>query len=91
MSDTTPGPWKHRHEWEVEAEDGQPIATCETYEDAQLIALVPEMTTMIRDQHKAIDYLLARLIALDKRFMPTQCAVWPVVVQGKALLDKIGG
>lgn len=105
MSDTTPGPWDWMavganasggHHLYVIDSTRRKIAALwgkaeEKKANAELIVTAPEMKTMIRDQHNAIDYLLARLIELDKEFMPTKCSVWPVVVQGKALLDKIGG
>lgn len=50
-----------------------------------------EVLAACEAQHKAIDWLLARLIELDRGFMPTKSPVWPMLLQGNAAIAKARG
>lgn len=50
MTASTPGPWVQRagHPCDVEAPDTGHVATCETAEDARLIAAAPELRAALQ-------------------------------------------
>lgn len=65
------------------------VAVVPSLVNARLIAAAPDLLAACQAQHKAIDYLLARLITLDDSFRPTQCAeAWPAAVAGNAAIQK---
>jgi hypothetical protein len=43
MTQHTPGPWIVAGEWDVESPEHGQVATCETHEDARLIAAAPDL------------------------------------------------
>lgn len=56
--------------------------------NAHLIAAAPELLEACKAQHRAIDLLMARLIALDPEFMPTKSNIWPAVVLGSEAIAR---
>ena len=42
-------------------------------------------------QHRALDWCLARLIRLDRTFMPSQSPIWPILLQGNAAIAAAQG
>jgi hypothetical protein len=42
-------------------------------------------------QHKAIDWLMSRLIERDPGFLPSHSPAWPAVVEGDAAIKKARG
>lgn len=51
---------------------------------------VEELIAAAKDQHRAIDWLMARLIATDPEFMPSQSPIWGAVVRGKSAIELAG-
>lgn len=39
------------------------------------------------EQHRAIDWLLAKIIGLDPTFFPSHSPAWPAVVQAHAAIE----
>lgn len=62
-----------------------------SFANARLIAAVPELLEALEGEHQAIDWLMARLIELDPKFLPTKSPVWARLVAGKAAIDKATG
>lgn len=61
-------------------------------DDALLVNAAPELLAACRDQHRAIDMLMARLIALDETFMPTKSGpIWAAVERGHAAVNAATG
>lgn len=60
-------------------------------EDARLIAAAPELLAACQAQHRAIDILMAKLIALDSGFMPTKSAAWEACILGHSAITKATG
>lgn len=52
--------------------------------DKRLIAAAPDLLNAVEKQHRAIDWLLSRLIMADPTFLPTKSAVWPLLVDASA-------
>ncbi len=48
-----------------------------------------EMLAALKDQHGAIDSLLARVIGLDSTFRPTKCPEWALLVKANDVIRKI--
>lgn len=59
--------------------------------NARLFAAAPELLSALQDEHKALDWLMARLIELDPKFMPTKSPIWPALVAGNAAIGKVTG
>jgi hypothetical protein len=60
--------------------------------NTHLLKAAPELLQACREQHRAIDLLMARLIALDKTFMPTASgAIWDATVKGHAAIEAATG
>lgn len=51
----------------------------------------PVLVQAVQAQHQAIDALLARVIQLDPKFMPSESAAWSAVKQGQAALAAAMG
>lgn len=101
----TPGPWRvsdferraggvTRHvmgadDFAVAYLDGRSAEEHEA--NARLIAAAPEMLAALKEQHEAIDILLAMLIQRDQTFMPSRSVVWPKLLQGRAAIEKAEG
>ena len=49
------------------------------FSNAQLIVTAPKLLEALEQQHKAVDWLLARVIELDNDFKPTKSPVWDVI------------
>ena len=94
----------HGAVWEETPDRIQMIAQCalktlsvEEFEhNAQLIATAAnvheELLEACELYHRAIDILFARLIPLDKTFLPSQSGLpWEAIVKGKAAMDKAKG
>ena len=47
-----------------------------------------ELLEACKGQHKAIDWLLARLITLEKNFYPSKSPVWKYLVAGNEAITK---
>lgn len=45
---------------------------------------------LIKEQHRALDWLLARMIILDPTFMPSKSYVWPTVEKAAAVIREAG-
>lgn len=56
--------------------------------NARLIAAAPELFAACEADHKAMDWLLARVAELDPTFMPSKSPVWPAVTQNRAAIRK---
>lgn len=67
---------------------GNLIAESVAPENIPLIGAAPELLQALQGEHGAIDWLMARLIALDPQFMPSQSPVWPHIVAGNAAIAK---
>lgn len=91
----TPAPWKRfdtRDYAEIISEPEQcGVAMVARKNDADLISAAPDMLAALQAQHTALDLLLAILITRDPKFMPTQSAAWPALVQGNAAIAKATG
>jgi hypothetical protein len=54
-----------------------------------------EILAAMKAQHLAIDHLMAMLIDTERlgntrtRFMPTQSAIWPLLLEGKRVIDAL--
>jgi hypothetical protein len=48
-----------------------------------------KVLTALKDEHEAIDWLLARLCTLDRTFFPSESPIWPTVERGAALLREM--
>lgn len=57
--------------------------------NARLFAAAPDLLAAARAQHKALDWMMARLIELDPTFMPTKCAHWPAIVAGNEAINQV--
>ncbi|MDN7724897.1 hypothetical protein ACS0Y7_33120 [Burkholderia gladioli] len=57
-----------------------------------LIAAGADLLRAVRLQHRVIDMLLARMVELDRSFMPTKSEVWPLIIEANAVevLAKVG-
>ncbi|MDC6133604.1 hypothetical protein PPH41_38620, partial [Burkholderia gladioli] len=57
-----------------------------------LIAAGADLVRAVRLQHHVIDMLLARMVELDRSFMPTKSDVWPLIIEANAVevLAKVG-
>lgn len=42
---------------------------------------------VVRQQHAAIDWLMAKVVSLDPTFMPTTSPIWPAAEAGFAIID----
>lgn len=49
-----------------------------------------QLVDAVRQQHKALDTLMARLIQLDPEFMPTKSGLWSALQAGNAALAAAG-
>ncbi len=74
------------------------IAVCGRADDRQsqidcdLIATAPDLLEACEAQHKAIDFLLARLAMLDPTFFPSQSGQpWEAVTKGHVAIAKARG
>lgn len=67
----------------------------EDFDDAkrngQILAAAPEMLETIKEQHKALDWLLAVAIEHVPGFLPTKSLAWPAVVKGHEIVKKLEG
>jgi hypothetical protein len=54
-------------------------------------ACYPELLEALKESHKAIDWLMARLIQLDPLFMPTKSPIWNSVVNNSEIIAKAEG
>lgn len=52
--------------------------------------LVAKLAAAVKDQHAAIDHLMARLVELDPKFRPSTSPVWKAVTAGREALDAVG-
>lgn len=69
-----------------------PTFTVEEMErHARLSAASPELLAACKEQHEAIDWLLARLTERAPEFMPSASPAWPALLQGNAAIDKAEG
>ena len=97
----TPGPWviyEETYDNEVIARgiqgaDGLGLNYGEEYElfskaNAHLIAAAPKMLEALEKQHKAVDWLLARVIELDSDFKPTKSPVWDAVTEAYEIMKE---
>lgn len=50
-----------------------------------------ELVEVCREQHDAIDILMATIIRLDPNFMPTRSGLWGTVTRTVAVLAKVEG
>jgi hypothetical protein len=57
----------------------------------RLRATAPELLAALKAEHRAADWLLARLIELDPSFRPTQSPVWAAIAEGSAAIAKATG
>jgi hypothetical protein len=77
------------------ADMGQPAVVGDSYSaviahvDARLAAH-DDLVKALQGEHKACDWLMARLIALDPNFMPTKSPVWKYIEQGSEALSAAG-
>ncbi len=99
----TPGPWTYQENSDaythiVRAAENRFI--CQLAQDtsgvaegdARLIATAPELLEVCEAQHKAIDFLLARLAMLDPTFFPSQSGQpWEAVTKGHVAIAKARG
>jgi hypothetical protein len=61
-------------------------------DDALLVNAAPALLKACQDQHRAIDMLMARLIMLDKTFMPTESGpIWEAARKGYAAINAATG
>ena len=58
--------------------------------NAKVLAAASDLLLACQMQHDALDILMARLIELDNRFLPTQSGAWPAVMAGAGALRKAG-
>lgn len=75
------------HDWGID----WPVGTVQhdmTAANARLIAAAPDLLEACQRQHRAIDTLMAMLIAFDTGFMPSQSSVWPDLLAGNAAIAK---
>lgn len=99
----TPGPWNvqwgressypigiHNRLVNVVTSMGRK-ASAEASANAHLIAAAPDLLAACEAQQLAIDHLMAKLIALDDDFMPTESKAWSAVVQSNAAIAKATG
>lgn len=52
--------------------------------------LETELLDLVVEQHKAIDHLMAVLVARDDSFMPSKSRVWPTVVKASDMMKRLG-
>ena len=91
MNKHTPGPWRIEYDpyCHVRSDAGCVLASDYTTEaNARLIAAAPDLLAAVKAQHDALDILLAMLVQLDPKFMPTQSRAWPALLQGNAAIAK---
>lgn len=68
---------------------GAPEGIDECVANAHLIAASPDLYEACRVQHDAIDFLFAKLIALDKNFFPSKSGQpWSAIIQGNKAVAK---
>lgn len=60
-----------------------------TFADGVMRDFAPELFDACKQQHKAIDTLLAMLIEKVPGFLPTQCPVWESVVNGNSVIEAV--
>jgi hypothetical protein len=48
-----------------------------------------EVLKAMKQQHDAIDHLLALLIMWDKEFMPTKSVAWPAMIEGNRIIKLL--
>lgn len=48
-----------------------------------------EILAAMKGQHRAIDCLMAMLVAKDSRFMPTKSGLWPLLLEGKRVIEAL--
>ena len=48
-----------------------------------------EILSALKDQHKAIDWLLAKVIASEKDFYPSKSPVWPLLLHGNKVINAL--
>ena len=51
----------------------------------------PELLDALVKAHQQADLLLAMVVTLDKKFMPSQSSIWPEFVRRAELIQKHGG
>lgn len=61
------------------------------FANAELIVAAPALLQTVKDQHQAIDILMAMLIDAKTGFLPSKFSMWPTVVAADALVKKIEG
>jgi len=47
-----------------------------------------ELREALKDEHKACDWLMARLIEADNKFRPTKSPIWESIVNGSEVIAK---
>ncbi len=77
--------------WDDATNTGFHLSGIMNEDDARCMVAAPEMLAALKAQHEAIDILMAMLIPLDEKFMPTKSRIWPMLLQGKAAIDKAEG
>ena len=68
------------------------LREAEEVANAKLIAAAPDLLASCKAQHEAIDRLFARLILLDKHFLPSESGQpWEALVRGNQAIAKAVG
>jgi hypothetical protein len=96
----TKGPWEQDRFGSLNSPDGNVIQvwglgiahgprTPASEANAALLKASPDLYEACQEQHKAIDYLFARLAELDHTFFPSKSGQpWQAIVLGNAALKK---
>lgn len=75
-------------QYRTDIASGEPVFPQWALDLQQVLEEHKEMLAALQGEHKALDWMMARLIQVDPKFMPTKCAHWPAVVAGKEAMDK---
>lgn len=80
--------WCQDKVWPDESDnpaEGEPTE----YVRADIAGAAPELLEALREYHKAVDWLMAALIAKDDTFHPTKSRVRPTVERGFKLIERL--
>lgn len=102
----TPGPWLREDRTIYVLKDGRNLFSATIQNDnhdcpaeeleanARLIAAAPELLAACQAQHRAIDWLFAKLIEASKTgevFLPSKSPAWEACLQGNAAIARAEG